>query len=221
MISKLSFSKTLLCLVWFLVTVFTYTATASLLYLTQRKQDLAIVPYQLPVAAASSSQVLGVNSGMNAILEGADARVDIVESFPSRYNSPLEPHEHFARYIVETADRYGVDYRLIPAIMMQESNLCKNIPPGSNNCLGFGIHARGTLGFDTYEESIDRATRELKANYIDQGLDTPEKIMRKYTPGSNGSWANSVNQWIADMEYNDRALGKAQNTDADLTQYPK
>ncbi|HCR92637.1 MAG TPA: hypothetical protein DIU47_01640, partial [Candidatus Pacebacteria bacterium] len=117
------------------------------------------------------------------------------------------------------ADKYNVDYRLIPAIMMQESNLCKAIPPGSYNCLGFGIHAKGTLTFDSYEESIERATRELKANYIDIDLTTPEEIMTKYTPGSNGSWAASVNQWIAEMEYNDRAKGKSEKSDADLTVY--
>jgi hypothetical protein len=33
-------------------------------------------------------------------------------------------------------------------------------------------------------------------------------IMKKYTPGSNGSWAESVKQWMAEMKYDDRKLGK-------------
>jgi len=216
---KYTLSKYLLCLSWFFLAIFAYAATSSLLYITQRKQEIAIVPYRLPVAASSSQPSLGTVAGVSITIEGTDARPDIVAAFLARYNSPLQPYDHFAKYIVDTADKYGVDYRLIPAIMMQESNLCKAIPEGSYNCLGFGIHARGTLGFDSYEESIDRATRELKKNYIDQGLDTPAKIMTKYTPGSNGSWEASVNQWISEMEYNSRDLGKAEKSDADLTLY--
>ncbi len=215
---KFTLSKYLLCLSWFFLAIFAYTATSSLLYITQRKQEIAIIPYRLPVAA-SSQLSLGTVAGVSINIEGIDARQDIVAAFLTRYKSPLQPYDHFAKFIVDTADKYGIDYRLIPAIMMQESNLCKSIPEGSYNCLGFGIHSRGTLEFDSYEESIDRATRELKKNYIDIGLDTPEKIMTKYTPGSNGSWAASVNQWIAEMEYNSRELGKAEKSDADLTQY--
>lgn len=216
-----SFSAYVLCFSWFFLATFTYVTTSTLLYITQRKQEIAIVPYRLPVAVSSSQLSLGTITGVNMSIEGADARQDIVAAFLARYSSPLQPYNHFAKFIVDTADKYDVDYRLIPAIMMQESNLCKAIPEGSYNCLGFGIHARGTLGFASYEESIDRATRELKKNYIDQGLNTPSKIMTKYTPGSNGSWADSVNQWISEMEYNNRELGKAEKSDADLAQYTK
>jgi hypothetical protein len=103
--------------------------------------------------------------------------------------------------------------------MMQESNLCKSIPPGSYNCLGFGVHARGTLGFENYEAGFDRAARELKERYVDIGLTTPEDIMRKYTPSSNGSWAFSVNQWIVEMEYNDRDRAKTDRKNNNLLEY--
>ncbi len=161
----------------------------------------------------------GQVKGVQTTLEAEDARVEIVYRFLERHNAALEPKEHFAQVFVETADRYGIDYRLLPAIAMQESNLCKKIPEGSHNCLGFGIHARGTLGFESFEANFDRAARELKKNYIDIGLTTPEKIMRKYTPSSNGSWANSVNQWITEMEYDSREKGRAIDQDANLQEY--
>lgn len=161
------------------------------------------------------------NTGLKTAIEVADARVSIVAAFLERHNSPLEPADHYARALVEAADRYNLDYRLLPAIMMQESNLCKSVPPGSNNCLGFGVHARGTLGFDTYEAGFDRAARELKERYVDIGLDTPEKIMTKYTPSSNGSWAFSVNQWIVEMEYNDREKARVDRQDNNLLEYTK
>ncbi len=186
------------------------------------------VPIQLSLAKTNVSPLVleqkgiaGVTTGLQFDAKTADARVDIVASFLSRYNSPLKPADHYGQILVDTADRYGLDYRLLPAIMMQESNLCKASDPAIHNCLGFGIHKNGTLAFDTYEESFDRAARELKERYIDQGLTTPEQIMTKYTPSSNGSWANSVNQWIAEMEFNSRQKGVTSTQDMDLTTYSK
>lgn len=174
------------------------------------------------VAADTLSDIPpGVPTGVQTAVATGDARADIVANFLKRHSSPLEPYDHYGRVLVETADRYNLDYRLLPAIMMQESNLCKSIIPGSNNCLGFGIHARGTLTFDSYEASFDRAARELKERYIDIGLTTPEDIMRKYTPSSNGSWAFSVNQWIVEMEYNDRDHARENRMNNDLLEYTK
>lgn len=164
---------------------------------------------------------LGTPKGLQFDVKMDDGRIDIVAGFLARYNSPLKPPEKYARVLVETADKYDLDYRLLPAIMMQESNLCKSSDPAIHNCLGFGIHARGTLAFDNYEEGFDRAARELKERYIDIGLVTPEQIMTKYTPSSNGSWARSVNQWIAEMEYNSRQRGLDSEEDMNLTVYSR
>lgn len=158
-------------------------------------------------------------TGARSEIESSDARAHIVANFLERHNSPLEPYDHYGRILVEVADRYNLDYRLLPAIMMQESNLCKSIPPGSNNCLGFGIHERGTLGFESYEASFDRAAREIKERYVDIGLTTPEDIMRKYTPSSNGSWAFSVNQWIVEMEHDDREFARENRMNNNLLEY--
>jgi len=204
---------------WFLTTFAVFAASAGTVGVLRAKKAIAIEPSpETSIGAATTPTPQDVR-GISTQIESGDARAEVVSRFLARYKSPLQPYDHFGRFIVEAADRYGLDYRLIPAIMMQESNLCKNIIPDSHNCLGFGIHSRGTLKFDSYEASIERATRELRSNYIDKGLTTPEQIMRKYTPGSNGSWANSVNQWIAEMEYNDRQMGIKLDQDADLTEY--
>lgn len=163
----------------------------------------------------------GEVKGVSSVVEVADARAAIVTRFLERHGSPLTPHHFYGEKLVEIADRYNLDFRLLPAIMMQESNLCKRIPEGTNNCLGFGIHARGTLGFSTYEAGFERAAREIKANYVDIGLTTPEEIMTKYTPSSKGSWANSVNQWMAEMRFDDRELGRSQKTNADVLEFVK
>ncbi len=183
------------------------------------KQNLPSLFPEPPSGVIVAGPSGGGGQGLAFDLQTADARVEIVRSFLARYNSPLTPQDHFAQALVDAADKYSLDYRLLPAIMMQESNLCKASDPKLHNCLGFGIHANGTLGFDTYEEGFERAAKELKANYIDQGLVTPEQIMKKYTPSSNGSWADSVNQWIAEMEHNDREAGKTATADANLLEY--
>lgn len=131
-------------------------------------------------------------------IEQADARPEIIRNYFIRYNSPLVK---LSNYIVEKADKYGIDYRLIPAIAQQESNLCKIIPPETYNCWGWGIHSKGTLGFNSYEEAIEAVMTGLKSEYIDKGLTTPDTIWKKYTPGSpDGAWAKGVNQFMADME---------------------
>ena len=109
-------------------------------------------------------------------------------------------HEPFASEIVETSDRYGLDYRLTTAIAQQESNLCKKIPPESNNCWGWGIHSRGTLGFASFSEGIDEVSRGIRKKYLDKGFLSIEEIMGKYTPLSNGSWAEGVTKFMAEME---------------------
>jgi len=124
-----------------------------------------------------------------------DARIEIVRQFFAQYKSPLEP---FALNIVDEADKYGVDYRLLPAIAMQESNLCKKIIAGSYNCWGFGIYGTTVTKFENYPEAIETITRTLYKNYVAQGLVSPEEIMRRYTPSSNGSWADGV-YWAQDQ----------------------
>lgn len=130
-------------------------------------------------------------------VQAVDARPEIIRNYLDRYNSPLLGLEG---YLVAKADEYDMDYRLIPAIGQQESNLCKIIPPETYNCWGWGIHSKGTLGFNSYEEAIDTVMKGIKTQYIDKGLTTPDTIWTKYTPNSpDGAWAKGVNQFMAEM----------------------
>jgi len=134
---------------------------------------------------------------VSATTEVADARLEIVRQYLSYYKSPLEP---YAEVLVREADNNQLDFRLTTAIAQQESNLCKIIPPDTHNCWGWGIHSQGTLGFTSYEEGIMTVSQGLKKNYIDKGFKTPEEIMSKYTPSSNGSWAHGVTQFMNEMK---------------------
>jgi len=123
----------------------------------------------------------------------ADSRVANLKTFFRKHNSVLYDH---AEFIVKTADKYGFDYRLIPAIAMQESNLCRLIPENSYNCWGWGIYGSIVTRFSSYEEAIETVAKGLKTEYIDKGYITASAIMQKYTPSSNGSWAHGVNTFL-------------------------
>ena len=126
-----------------------------------------------------------------------DARPEIVRQYLEYYKSQLVP---FAPLIVSTADKYFLDFRLITAISQQESNLCKIIPPNSYNCWGWGIHSKGTLGFSSFDEGIEVVSKGLREEYLNKGYTTVEGIMSKYSPMSNGSWANGVNKFLGEMQ---------------------
>lgn len=126
-----------------------------------------------------------------------DQRVAVLKAFFRKYDSPLYEH---ADFIVKVSDEYGLDYRLIPAISMQESTACKFIPHNSYNCWGWGIYGDKITRFKSYPDAIETIAKGLKKNYIDKGLTTPEQIMAKYTPSSNGSWARGVGHVLGVLE---------------------
>ena len=119
----------------------------------------------------------------------SDARVEALKNFFLTYKSPLSA---YAYKIVNEADKNTLDYRLLPAIAMQESNLCKKIPISSYNCWGFGIYGNKVTRFQGYDQAIEVVSKTLAQEYKQKGLVEPDDIMKKYTPSSNGSWSNGV-----------------------------
>lgn len=122
-----------------------------------------------------------------------DSREETIKLFLTKYASPLAP---FAPDIIKTADAYGIDYRLTSSIAMQESNLCKKIIADSYNCWGFGIYGTKVTKFQSYPQAIETVTKTLAKDYKGKGLHTPEQIMKKYTPSSDGTWARGVSHFM-------------------------
>jgi hypothetical protein len=158
-----------------------------LLEIAQLKTDIA--PFKYSIFSANSSPEIKVGL--------ADNRVANLKAFFRKYNSPLYD---YAEKIVEVSDRYHFDYRLLPAIAMQESNLCHKIPPNSYNCWGWGIYGETVTKFSSYEEAIEVVAEGIKKHYLDKGLVTASQIMKKYTPSSPGSWARGVNFFLHLLE---------------------
>ncbi len=128
-----------------------------------------------------------------------DARAKIIENFFKGYSAPLA---EFSQKFVEVADKYQLDYRLLPSIAMQESNGGKKVITDSKNPFGYGIWGSMVLKFDSWEESIERVGRGLRQDYLDKGLTKPEQIMAKYTPPSialGGPWAKGVTIFMEEL----------------------
>lgn len=132
---------------------------------------------------------------------GKESRPLILEKYLKSYNSPLADH---AQTLINAADKYNLDWRLLPAIAGQESTFCRTIPHNSHNCWGWAIHERYTKKFETWEGAIETVGKGLKEGYIDKGLTTPEQIMTRYCPRSiterGGSWATAVNYFLWEMD---------------------
>jgi len=224
---------------WLLLSVgvaFTLIAAVSLYKVSDfdiLKQNVQV--NTVLITNGSSPEDSNAILGATTIVETDDARTLLITNFLKRYNSgtrninhPLVPEEYFGKFFVELADKYNLDFRLLPAIAMQESNLCNHTPKPKNefggttesyNCLGFGVYGTKVTMFPSFEANFEQAAKTLKKNYIDIGLDTPYKIMKKYTPPSDGSWAESVNQWMAEMRYDDRTSGIKLKEDVDLLEF--
>lgn len=147
-----------------------------------------------PITASSgTSQVLGET------IYSEDARVLLLRHFFEKYQSPMSS---FAGEIVLQSDLYKLDYRLLPAIAMCESNLGKKIP-GKNSFNPFGIAVYTGLQkgkkFDDWSHAIAWVARYISEKYYSRGITSLTDIGAIWAPPSvaNGnSWASCVETFM-------------------------
>jgi hypothetical protein len=113
------------------------------------------------------------------IAKSREVRIEALEKFFTKLNSPLKAN---AATFVDVADKYNLDYRLLPAISCMESTCGKALIEGSYNPFGWGIYGRNAIYFSSYDEAIETVGKGVKEKYVNKGLDTPEKIAPVYTP---------------------------------------
>ncbi|MBN1162636.1 glucosaminidase domain-containing protein [Patescibacteria group bacterium] len=124
-------------------------------------------------------------------------RVEVLENFFDNYNSPLRDH---ADTFVEVADKYGMDYTILPAISCMESTCGKYMIPGSYNPFGWGIHGNSSIAFNSFDEAIETVGKGMSDIYLSKGLDTPDKIAPVYTPPNSNGWLKGVNFFIEQID---------------------
>jgi len=165
--------------------------------------------YQLPKTASDPSAMTAFGSPVafaalpteqniqSASITQGDGRAKRIHDFLASYGSPLTP---YADLIVSDADKYGLDYRLLVSIAMQESGLCRHEIDNSHNCYGFGIYGNHVTYFSTYAEGIDTVSKALAEKYKADGLITPQQISGRWTPASHGSWTQGVNYFMDELQ---------------------
>jgi hypothetical protein len=165
---------------------------------------LTLVKPALANETAASSAVLKKEAREDQKIE---IQTEKLESFLDYQNSPLAD---FSRDFVIAADRYGLDWRLLPAITGVESTYGKQIPANSCNAYGWN---NGAWQFTSWPESINYVTQALKERYYDRGLNTVAKIAPVYAPPSK-TWAGKV---ISIMEKIDAYSSGSQSDALSLT----
>lgn len=183
---------------WLLLTPLTLAA-AFYLYSNRSAQTLAAVLSARDEQASLFSAPPPILGGVSYEITSGDARPHLVEKFLQQYRSPIRGH---GAVFVQMADKYGLDWRLVAAIGLQESGLGRAMPAGSYNAWGWAIYTGQNSGaeFDSWPHAIETVTRGIAQNYYARGLKTPEQIQTRYAPASNGSWAASVRFAMEEIE---------------------
>jgi len=109
----------------------------------------------------------------------------------NRNNAPLAD---YADKFVEVANKYGLDYRLLPAISVIESGGGKSLFR-AYNAWGYGKYS-----FNSFEEGIEIVGKGIKEGYIDKGRVTPAQIAPIYCPPNATNWARSVQKFMNQIE---------------------
>ncbi len=161
----------------------------------QAKIALSQNGYQL---YASLPEVLG---SFSQAVEKGDARPELLRQFLQIHESPLVD---YANSIVTISDENSIDFRLIPAIGMCESNLGKKMPEGSYNAWGYAIYTGKDEGaeFTDWDHAIGTIANYLSARYYGNGLTTPEEMGPIYAPPSvntDNSWAKCVRKFMDEL----------------------
>lgn len=194
-------AKALMALLWFPVTVGLLAVNLILLNSLAQKANAVsnLGVARAPVAASTfgSEQVLG------ASVEAGDARSLLLTQFLNENHSPLAP---YANYILDRANAYKIDFRLVPAIAMCESNVGKHIPShDSYNAWGISVATGTTSGakFPNWLYAIDWVSRYIKESYFNKGITSLTDIGAIWAPPSvakGNSWANCVQYFMDQIQ---------------------
>lgn len=89
---------------------------------------------------------------------------------------------------------YDVEIELLEAIERVETgHYVSDLYIDKNNTWGAYDEAKGEyISFDSHEQSTLELARSLRKYYFNEGLNTIEKISKKYCPNNSDHWAKQV-----------------------------
>ena len=109
--------------------------------------------------------------------------------------------------IKRVAEKYGMDWKLAVAISKHETGNYTSEAFKEKNNVGGMMCSSGLISYSTLDDGIEAFVSNLKYNYIDEGLDTIEKIQPKYCPigaandpkGLNKYWVGGVTKYYNEL----------------------
>ncbi len=122
-----------------------------------------------------------------------EEKVRRVREYLKKRNAPLARE---AEFFVQTANEFGLDFRLVASISVIESNGGK-YAYRPYNAWGWGGQGRA-FTFKSWKEGIYTVSKGL-SYYKQAGLDTPEEIGRRYNPESHREWSRKVSFVMSQM----------------------
>lgn len=158
-----------------------------------------IISDRMPVnlVQADQGQVSVVNteyisndSAEIAINEVADIRVAKIKAYLSQRAAPLAD---YAKEFVAAADTYGIDYNIVAAISVIESE------GGKHTFRPYNAWGWGNMSFSSWEEGIWTVSKGISI-YYSKGSTTPRLISYNYCPPSADSWATKVQYVMNQIE---------------------
>lgn len=184
---------TLLVSLWMLVNIERIKLFSDLT-LSNPRRIPNLINYSLFSSYPPNPKILGSS------VVAQEGRALLLEEYLAWQKSPMENE---AKTFIEVADKYELDWRLLPAIAGRESTFGKKIPLDSFNPFGWAIYGATSKKFSSWAEGIETVGRGLKEDYFNKGYDTLEKIETIYAPPSltrGHTWLIGVEYFLWEME---------------------
>lgn len=144
------------------------------------------------VPQALGTKTLNTDVIVIDVVAAKDNRVERLMTYFAAKESPFTP---YAQNFVEVADRYDLDWTLLPAIANLESQLGKMVPGGSFNPYGWN---NGAYRFSGWENANEVVASGLRTRYAPTGVITPFRIGKMYA--ASPTWAVRVAKYQAEIE---------------------
>lgn len=135
----------------------------------------------------SYSNLIEAEIMLTQAVQRREIQVNSVRDYFSRRGVP--PLTNHASSFVDEADKYGLDYRLLPAIATVESGGGRAIPYQSFNAWGWGVCSGCKSGgkWSNWDQAIAAMSHNIRNRYYNRGLTVPETIGRVYAADPNWS----------------------------------
>jgi len=106
--------------------------------------------------------------------------------------------DYHTQDFIDAGNKFSVDYKLLMAIATLESSYGLHVPYGNSyNPFGRKSSSGGYIRFSSWQDAIYNQAEYLKTKYYNLGLDTVDKIGRKYAEDPN--WSNKIKKIIDNL----------------------